>query len=123
MRKVCRQITPSLNAFLATPGTSGRREEVKTALVPPDNVDSAIFVLRGVNVILDSDLASLYGVTTARFNEQVRRNAERSPSDFMFQFTQDDYEARQAPKVFSPGFHRAWRNHGGVSIELSKPSR
>jgi ORF6N domain len=44
-------------------------------------------------VILDSDLAGLYGVTTARFNEQVRRNAERFPSDFTFQLTQDEFKS------------------------------
>ena len=48
------------------------------------DVASRIIVVRGQRVLLDSDLALLYGVTTKRFNEQVRRNAGRFPADFMF---------------------------------------
>ena len=44
----------------------------------------------GHKVLLDSDLAALYGVTTKRFNEQVRRNLERFPEDFMFQITTEE---------------------------------
>jgi hypothetical protein len=47
----------------------------------------AIIILRGHRVLLDTELAALYGVTTKRLNEQVRRNAERFPWDFMFQLT------------------------------------
>ena len=49
------------------------------------NLESIIITIRGVRVILDSDLAALYGSSTKRLNEQVRRNAARFPSDFMFQ--------------------------------------
>ncbi len=48
-------------------------------------VDHRIFLLRGIRVMLDLDLADLYGVTTKRLNEQVKRNRDRFPSDFMFQ--------------------------------------
>jgi ORF6N domain len=47
-------------------------------------VEENILRLRGMNVMLDSDLALLYGVTTARLNEQVKRNLARFPQDFMF---------------------------------------
>src|SRR5436190_13334803 len=57
----------------------------KTALVAIEAIASRIVVLRGQRVMLDADLAALYGVTTKRLNEQVRRNLERFPSDFMFQ--------------------------------------
>jgi hypothetical protein len=57
----------------------------KTALVASEAIASRIVVLRGQRVMLDADLAALYGVTTKRLNEQVRRNLERFPSDFMFQ--------------------------------------
>ena len=50
-------------------------------------VEGMILVLRGQKVILDSDLARVYGVTTKRLNEQVRRNKDRFPSDFVFQLT------------------------------------
>ena len=49
-----------------------------------------IRVLRGRRVLLDSDLAALYGVTTKRLNEQVRRNLERFPSDFIFSLTNQE---------------------------------
>ncbi|MEO6654583.1 MAG: ORF6N domain-containing protein [Pyrinomonadaceae bacterium] len=49
-----------------------------------------MYVVRGYKVMLDSELATLYGVTTKRLNEQVRRNIERFPEDFMFQLTIDE---------------------------------
>jgi hypothetical protein len=49
-------------------------------------------VIRGQKVILDSDLAVLYGVETKRLNEQVRRNIDKFPEDFMFQLTKEEFE-------------------------------
>jgi len=57
----------------------------KSALVPVERIEDRIFLIRGHKVVLDTDLAALYGTTTKRLNEQVRRNRERFPSDFMFQ--------------------------------------
>jgi hypothetical protein len=65
---------------------------VKAELVPLDRIERVIVVLRGHKVILDGDLAALYGVTPKRLNEQVRRNHERFPSDFMFQLTHQESE-------------------------------
>jgi hypothetical protein len=59
--------------------------------VPTDSVESRILTLRGQKVILDSDLAAIYGVTTKRLNEQCRRNAERFPADFLFQLTREEF--------------------------------
>ena len=53
-------------------------------LVPVEKVEQIILLVRGQKVILDSDLAKLYGVSVKRLNEQVKRNRERFPSDFMF---------------------------------------
>ena len=53
------------------------------ALLP--RIESRILVIRGLRVMIDADLAALYGVTTKRLNEQVKRNVERFPGDFMFQ--------------------------------------
>jgi len=53
-------------------------------------VDSMIHQLRGQRVILDSDLARLYGVPTSRFNEAIKRNDRRFPEDFRFQVTQEE---------------------------------
>jgi len=61
-------------------------------LVPEKRILRIILVVRGENVILDSDLAELYGVETKRLNEQVRRNLRKFPEDFMFQLTKEEYE-------------------------------
>lgn len=55
--------------------------------VPDEVVERRIYLIRGIKVMLDSDLARLYGVTTGNLNLAVRRNAERFPPDFMFQLT------------------------------------
>jgi hypothetical protein len=59
--------------------------------VPVEEIARTILVLRGQRVLLDAELAVLYGVTTKRFNEQVRRNRERFPADFMFQLTAEEH--------------------------------
>ena len=56
-----------------------------------DNVESAIYLIRGRRVMLDSDLAGIYQVTTKRLNEQLRRNRDRFPTDFAFQLTAEDF--------------------------------
>ena len=64
------------------------RKKVTTELVEPDSIDQSIYLIRGQRVMLDSDLAKLYGVPTFRLNEQVARNRKRFPVDFAFQLTQ-----------------------------------
>src|SRR5437764_3440757 len=56
-----------------------------------DNVESAIYLIRGQRVMLDSDLAEIYGTSTMRLNEQFRRNRKRFPKDFAFQLTREDF--------------------------------
>jgi hypothetical protein len=56
------------------------------------SIQSKIYEIRGQRVILDRDLAAMYGVETRRLNEQVKRNVERFPEDFMFQLTKGEYE-------------------------------
>jgi urease gamma subunit len=56
------------------------------------DVSQKIRLVRGQRVLLDADLAALYGVTTARLNQQVRRNVERFPADFMFRLTLEEQE-------------------------------
>ena len=65
----------------------------KTALVQAEQVEQAILLIRGQRVILDRDLAALYGVTTGNLTKAVQRNPERFPVDFMFQLTQEEAEA------------------------------
>ena len=59
-------------------------------LVGVDNIEPLIKIIRGQQVMLDRDLATLYGVETKRLNEQVKRNIKRFPEDFMFQLTKDE---------------------------------
>jgi len=61
------------------------------ARVDVARIERAILVVRGQKVVVDSDLAALYGVATKRLNEQVRRNPDRFPSDFSFQVTPEEY--------------------------------
>lgn len=60
---------------------------VNQRIIPRERIERSILRLRGQKVMLDADLALLYGVTTKRLNEQVKRNRKRFPSDFMFQLT------------------------------------
>ena len=59
----------------------------------PDPIALRIIIIRGQRVLLDADLAGIYGVTTKRLNEQVKRNARRFPEDFAFQLTGNEVNA------------------------------
>ncbi len=61
-------------------------------LITPVLIESKIFVIRGKQVMIDRDLAELYGVETKRITEAVKRNAERFPEEFRFQLTKDEYD-------------------------------
>jgi hypothetical protein len=61
-------------------------------LVPEEVIERKIVMIRGHKVMMDRDLAKLYGVKTKRLNEQVRRNLSRFPEDFMFQLTKEKFE-------------------------------
>ena len=89
--------------------------------VPAERISHAIVVLRGRRVILDRDLAGLYGVTTARLNEAVKRNTRRFPQDFMFRLTDDEHTALMSQIATSKkgrGGHRktpfAFTEHGAI---------
>jgi hypothetical protein len=58
-----------------------------TDLIPSERIENSIYLIRGEKVMLDRDLAKLYGVLTGALNQAVRRNRERFPEDFMFQLT------------------------------------
>lgn len=85
-----------------------------------DGLQQRILVLRGERVMIDSDLAELYGVTTKRFNEQVKRNLERFPVDFMFQLTPEEKKEVVAKcdhlnkLKFSPHLPRVFTEHGAI---------
>lgn len=64
----------------------------KKPILPNKNIKNRIFTIRGVQVILDSDLGEMYQVATSRINEQVKRNIERFPDDFMFQLSDSEWQ-------------------------------
>ncbi len=65
-------------------------KKIKQNLIPLDKIESKILYLRGQKIMMDFDLAVLYGVPTRRLNEQVKRNTERFPEDFIFQLTKNE---------------------------------
>jgi hypothetical protein len=100
-----------------------RRRRARALLVTED-VDRIIYVIRGRRVMLDSDLAKIYGVTTKRLNEQVRRNRARFPEDFMFQLTLEELENWRSQIATSNSSARmglryrpyAFTEHGAVML-------
>ena len=89
-------------------------------IVPVEHIESRILLIRGQKVILDSDLAELYGVPTKRLNEQVKRNIDRFPPDFMFQLSEPEKAEVVAncdhlqKLKFSPALPYAFTEHGAI---------
>jgi hypothetical protein len=92
------------------------------AIVPVDRIESSILLIRSHRVMLDSDLAELYQVSTKRLNEQIKRNKRRFPHDFMFKLT-----AMEKAEVvancdhlrrlkFSPALPYAFTEHGAIMV-------
>jgi phage regulator Rha-like protein len=73
------------------------------AIMPIGKIEQAILLIRGEKVILDADLAAIYGVPTKRLNEQIRRNMYRFPDDFMFQLTKEEAESLRSQIATSKG--------------------
>jgi hypothetical protein len=67
-----------------------RRKSISSRALPLDAIRDRILIVRGYKVLLDSDLATLYGVETRRLNEQVRRNRRRFPADFLIELKPSD---------------------------------
>ena len=72
-------------------------------IIPVESIQQRIYLIRVHKVMLDADLADLYGVTTGRLNEQVRRNKRRFPEDFLFQLTEEEQEALRSQIAISKG--------------------
>lgn len=93
------------------------------SLVPVEKIERRIFLFRRHKVMLDSDLAEIFGTTTKRLNEQVRRNKERFPEDFMFQLTKEEAASLRSHSATSKqgrGGRRyapyAFTEHGAVML-------
>ncbi len=92
------------------------------SIVPVERIERAILFIRGHKVMLDADLAKLYGVSTKRLNEQVKRNRDRFPADFMFRLTAVEKAGVVAicdhlhKLKFSPTLPYAFTEHGAVML-------
>ena len=93
----------------------------KTAIVLAKRVGSKILVLRNQKVILDADLAELYGVSVKRLNEQIKRNPKRFPADFLFTLTRAEYQNLRSQIATSSSGHggrrslpSAFTEHGAI---------
>jgi hypothetical protein len=88
------------------------------ALIPTERIERTILLIRGHKVILDRDLAELYGVTTGNLNKAVTRNLDPFPGDFMLQLTAEEFENLK--------FHfgtSSWGSTRPYRARLSAPSR
>ena len=92
------------------------KTEVST-IRPVEQIESLILTIRGKQVMLDRDLARLYGVETKRLNEQVRRNIERFPEDFMFQLTKEEAEFSRSQIATMNGDEQNLRSQIATSSE------
>jgi len=93
----------------------------KTAIILAKRVSSKILVLRNQKVILDTDLAELYGVPVKRLNEQLKRNLQRFPPDFLFTLTRAEYQNLRSQNATSSSAHGgrrhlpyAFTEHGAI---------
>jgi len=102
-----------------------KKESEQTAtqpvLVPVERINRSILFIRGQKVMLDTDLAELYGATTKAFNQAIKRNRDRFPSDFVFRLTKEE-KAEVVKKCdhlkknlkFSPVLPAAFTEHGAI---------
>jgi len=96
---------------------------VDQVIIPVDQITAVILEVRGKKVLLDSDLARLYEVTTKQLNQAVKRNSDRFPDDFMFQLTEMEYESLRSQIVTAnigrggrryPPYPYVFSEHGAV---------
>lgn len=88
---------------------------------PPAAVESRILTIRGEKVLIDADLATIYGVSTKALNQAVKRNRERFPEDFLFRLTTAEFESLKSQSVTSNSGHggrrklpAAFTEHGSI---------
>lgn len=89
---------------------TAEKEILTSSQTPLENIENLILNIRGKQVMLDRDLARLYGVETKRLNEAVKRNIERFPEDFMFQLTNEEFENNLRSQIATSSYGK----HGGI---------
>jgi hypothetical protein len=92
----------------------------KPSLILVEQIEPRILVIRGQRVILDADLAELYGTTTKVLNQAVKRNLSRFPADFMFQLTSEEAQARWSQLVTTSESPQPMRSQIVTASEPSK---
>ena len=98
------------------------KKAVKSLMIPDEVVITKILLIRGKKVMIDKDIAELYGVQTKRLNEQVKRNNKRFPDDFMFQLTQEEKDEVVAncdhlkTLKYSPNLPFVFTEYGAVML-------
>jgi hypothetical protein len=96
------------------------KKPVRKAMIPMERIAQGILLIREQKVMLDADLARIYGVSTKRLNEQVKRNRARFPADFMFALTRRERQEvvancdHLARLKFSPARSNAFTEHGAI---------
>src|SRR4051812_44605564 len=98
--------------------------EKQTGIIPLERIEQAILHIRGEKVMLDSDLAAIYGVTTKALNQAVKRNLDRFPPDFVFRLSADEVaELNRSQIVTGSQKHRdprfppyAFTEHGALML-------
>ncbi len=83
------------------PGEDTGQNPEATSIVPVENIEGKILLIRGQKVILDADLDALYGVETRVLVQAVKRNIERFPPDFMFQLDREEFDGLRSQSVIS----------------------
>lgn len=123
-------MSKSVIKSLRSQNATSNRLMTKRKAIVGRTVENRILFVRGHKVLLDSDLAELYGVSVKRLNEQVKRNRERFPDDFMFRLTADEFEALRsqiATSKKSRGGRRhlpfAFSEHGAIMVASVLNSR
>ena len=95
---------------------------MKSSLIPVERIQRVIYLIRGEKVILDSDLASLYGVQTRALIQAIKRNMRRFPKDFMFRLTTNEFNSLRSQIVISKGkggrryLPYAFTEHGVIMV-------
>lgn len=102
-----------------TPNSQSTGAKPTAAALSPQALAGRILVIRGQRVLLDSDLAQLYEVETKKFNQQIKRNPQRFPPDFMFSLTQEEFEGLRSQIATSKRGGRrylpmAFTEHGAI---------
>ncbi len=98
--------------------------QIKNSLSTETRIRERILLIRGCRVMIDMDLAELYKVSTRRLNEQVKRNKDRFPADFMFQLTKEEKlevvaNCDHLKKLkYSPSLPNAFTEHGAIMAAM-----